>query len=52
MDAEHRPIPVSRQRISDATVRLRVPDAVPDESLFFVLALLAGGVCGYLAAMV
>jgi hypothetical protein len=36
------------ERIRTAPVRLVLPDAVPDESLFFVLAILAGGVCGFL----
>jgi hypothetical protein len=36
------------RRIRGAPVRLILPDAVPDESLFFLLAVLAGGVCGFL----
>ena len=40
-----------RQRIRGAPVRLILPDAVPDESMFFLLAVLAGGVCGYLVGV-
>jgi hypothetical protein len=40
-----------RQRIHGAPVRMIVPDAVPDETMFFLLAVLAGGVCGYLVGI-
>jgi hypothetical protein len=50
MDADDRPNAIRREVIRQVNVRVRVPDAVPDESLFFLVALLAGAVCGYLAA--
>jgi hypothetical protein len=43
---------VQRHLVRGARLRMRLPDAMPDESMFFVVALLAGAVCGYLAATV
>ena len=40
-----------RHHVEPGRVRLRVPDAVPDESMFFLLALVAGGLIGYLVAL-
>lgn len=50
MEVDDRPYPVRRYAVRGARLRLRLPDAMPDESMFFVVALLAGAVCGFLAA--
>jgi hypothetical protein len=50
MDADDGPIAIAGEPVRRVRFRMRVPDAVPDESLFFLVALLAGAVCGYLAA--
>jgi hypothetical protein len=42
------PVGVSREAVRHVQVRLAVPDAMPDESMFFVLSLLGGGFLGYL----
>jgi hypothetical protein len=36
------------RHIERAPVRLVLPDAVPDESLFFLVAVVAGGIVGLL----
>jgi hypothetical protein len=52
MDVDDLPNPIRRYAVRGVTLRLRLPDAVPDESMFFLLSLLAGGICGYLVAAV
>lgn len=42
------PVGVVREPVSDIRVRLALPDAMPDESMFFVLSLLGGAFLGYL----
>jgi len=43
------PVGVARREpVSHIRVRLALPDAMPDESMFFVLSLLGGAVLGYL----
>jgi hypothetical protein len=38
----------TREAIRNVRIRMVVPDAMPDESMFFVLSLLGGGLLGYL----
>jgi hypothetical protein len=40
-----------REAIRHVRIRMIVPDAMPDESMFFVLALLGGGFLGFLFAV-
>ncbi|MGZ8613030.1 MAG: hypothetical protein ACXWX0_12280 [Actinomycetota bacterium] len=42
------PVGVVREPVSHILVRLALPDAMPDESMFFVLSLLGGAFLGYL----
>jgi hypothetical protein len=42
------PVGVTREAVRQVRIRVRVPDAMPDESMFFVLSLLGGGFLGYL----
>jgi hypothetical protein len=37
-----------REAVRHVRIRLAVPDAMPDESMFFVLSLLGGAFLGYL----
>lgn len=39
---------VERETVREVRVRTLVPDAMPDESMFFVLSLLGGAFLGYL----
>lgn len=50
MDLDERLIFIRRELVHGSGVRLRLPDATPDESLFFLIAVLAGGIVGYLFA--
>ncbi|HEV8490148.1 MAG TPA: hypothetical protein VGQ58_10215, partial [Candidatus Limnocylindrales bacterium] len=38
----------TREAIRHVQIRMIIPDAMPDESMFFVLSLLGGGFLGYL----
>jgi hypothetical protein len=38
----------TREAIRHVRVRMIIPDAMPDESMFFVISLLGGGFFGYL----
>jgi hypothetical protein len=42
------PVGVTREAVRQVRIRVLVPDAMPDESMFFVLSLLGGGFLGYL----
>lgn len=42
------PVGVTREPVREVRIRVAVPDAMPDESMFFVLSLLGGGFLGYL----
>jgi hypothetical protein len=42
------PVGVTREAVRRVRIRVLVPDAMPDESMFFVLSLLGGGFLGYL----
>ena len=37
-----------REAVRHVRIRMAVPDAMPDESMFFLLSLLGGGFLGYL----
>ena len=52
MDAEEPIRPVRPEHVPSARVRMRLPDAEPDESMFFLIALVAGAICGYLVAII
>jgi hypothetical protein len=39
---------IRREPVRQVRVRVVIPDAMPDESMFFVLSLLGGGFLGYL----
>ena len=52
MDAEEPIRAIPREHVRRGRVRMRLPDAEPDESMFFLIALVAGAVCGYLVAIV
>ena len=41
----------TREAIRHVRVRMIIPDAMPDESMFFVISLLGGGFLGYLFGM-
>jgi len=45
-------VAVRSERVAGVRVRVRLPDARPDESTFFLLALAFGALCGYLVAVV
>ena len=51
MDVDEALIRIQRQLVHAGPVRLRLPDAAPDESWFFLVAILAGAICGYIAAL-
>lgn len=55
MDVDERPVSVVRERVRAGAVRFRRhltrTDDVPDESVFFLLALLAGAISGYVVAI-
>jgi hypothetical protein len=42
------PVGVTREVVREVRIRFAMPDAMPDESMFFVLSLLGGGFLGYL----
>ena len=48
MSWDELPVGVEREVVRGVRIRVRVPDAMPDESMFFVLSLLGGGFLGYL----
>ena len=52
MDADEPIRAVPREHVRGGRVRMRLPDAAPDESMFFLIALVAGAVCGYLVALI
>jgi len=55
MDTQDRVTKVARERVRGGAVHVRTHSAPTgeqvDESLFFLIALIAGAVCGYLVAI-
>ena len=42
---------VEPEAVRAVAVRLRLPDATPDEAAFFLASIVAGAFCGYLFAI-
>ncbi len=51
MNGRRRPGAMWQERVPRTAVRLRLPDASPDESLVYALAMIVGALFGYLAAL-
>ena len=50
-DADEPSMPVQGEPVERGAVRLRVPEARPDEVTFYLVALLVGALCGCLAVL-